>query len=118
MDSRAESGAVMSDRRQTCTDHASCCSQHFHGLAAFDAHRKDGVCRDASEVLYGPDSKRSGQPVLQSWTESGSCALEKGCYVDGKLDHYVEGVTIWQIAPSAKQQAWFDEKREEQAVLL
>lgn len=93
------------ERRRTCTDHAVCCGQHFHGLAAFDAHRKDGICRDASEVLYGVNSKRYGEPVLQAWTASGSCALETGCYVDGKLDHYVEGVTIWQIAPTPEQAA-------------
>ena len=90
-------------RRQTCTSHCAACSQHFAGLGAFDAHRKDGVCFDASEVLYGVNSKKSGQAMLQAWTTVGSCALMPGCYSNGKLVQYVEGVTIWQIATTEEE---------------
>jgi hypothetical protein len=93
------------ERRRTCIDHCAGCGQHFHGLGAFDAHRKGGYCHDPLEVLYGPDSKRSGQPVLQAWTTDGYCDKERGCWIDGKRDHYVEGVTIWQIASTPEQAA-------------
>lgn len=90
-------------RRKTCTDHATCCGQHFSGLTAFDAHRIGGICRDAQDVVYGPNSKRSGLPMLQAWTEDGYCDKEPGCYVDGKRVRYAEGVTIWQIATTEEQ---------------
>lgn len=94
---------AVNQKRQTCTDHAACCGQHFHGLGAFDAHRKDGICYDASEVVYGSNSKRAGEPMLQAWTEIGSCDKERGCWVSGKRDHYVEGVTVWQMATTEEQ---------------
>ena len=100
-----------------CTDHCVC-GQHFHGLGAFDAHRREGYCKDASEALYSGRGERSGQPVLQSWTESGLCDKSPGCYADGKRLDYVYGVTIWQIRPSEKQATWLAKKKSEQGALL
>jgi len=100
-------------RRQTCTDHCCGCGQHFHGLTAFDAHRVDGICREAGEVLYGA-GKRQGQPILQVWTDEGCCDKEAGCWSEGKRLRYAEGVSIWQIAVTTEQRerlqrAWSNE---------
>ena len=75
--------------RQTCTDHATCCDRHFHGLAAFDLHRKGGECTDPAEIF-----RKDGEPALQVWTDTGSCTLLTGSRV--------EGVTIWQVATTAE----------------
>lgn len=85
------------ERRHGCQSHCAACGQHFAGVTAFDAHRKGGYCNEPSEVLYGPDSKRPGQPVLQVWVADGSCDKMPGCWKDGKRVAYVESVTIWQM---------------------
>ena len=69
--------------RSTCTDHAACCDRHFHGLGAFDLHRKSGVCTPPEDVLV------KDRPALQVWTTDGYCRLGKGGVVS-------EHVTIWQ----------------------
>jgi hypothetical protein len=69
-------------------------------------------------VRYEPGLKRSGQPVLQVWTDSGSCDHEAGCYCDGRLVSYREPVTVWQIAPSPEQQERLQALKAEQGALL
>lgn len=90
---------------QTCTDHCGRCGRHFHGVGAFDAHRRDGACADPLELAYGVDSQRSGRLILQPWTTSGRCSLAAGCYADGRLVRYEEPVTVWQIAQTAERTA-------------
>ena len=81
--------------RQTCTDHCAGCGRHFHGLGAFDAHRREGECCDP-EMVVGQRGKHEGEALLQVWTETGSCDKDAGCWKDGKRDHYVTPVVVWQ----------------------
>ena len=83
--------------RQTCTDHCATCGGHFHGLGAFDAHRMQGACY--AGFLYDLINTK-GTRLLQVWTEEGYCDKEKGCWADGKRDHYSHPVTIWQTFKS------------------
>ena len=92
------------NKRQTCTDHATCCGQHFHGLGAFDAHRAGGICRDADDATYRT-GKRIGTSMLQSWTDDGYCDKLPGCWADGKRVKYEHPVTIWQIATTEEQRS-------------
>lgn len=87
-------------KRQTCTDHCAGCGSHFHGLGAFEAHRREQRCLIPEAALTA-----KGQPLLQVWTENGSCDKETGCWQDGKRVRYVEGVTIWQryLSPEGLQ---------------
>lgn len=94
----------MTGMRQTCTDHATCCGQHFHGLGAFDAHRAGGICRDAGDVTYRT-GKRTGENVLQVWTDDGYCDKMRGCWVDGKRVQHEHPVTVWQIATTDEQRS-------------
>ena len=82
--------------KQTCLDHCARCDRHFHGLTAFDLHQRDGECLDPSSVLYGPDSKRSGDARLQAWTLDGWCNKR----IRPGWDH---PVTIWQVATTEEQ---------------
>ncbi len=76
--------------RQTCHWHCGGCQGHFSSLAAFDRHRKGMECN----IIVGPKG-------LQVWTEDGSCERVKGCWVEGKRDHWVEPVTIYQVYGSS-----------------
>lgn len=71
------------DRRQTCTYHCSACASHFHGLGAFDAHRRAGQC-----LAPATAESSKGRQLLQIWTDDGYCSLENG----DPVDH----VTVWQ----------------------
>lgn len=75
--------------RPTCTDHCSTCSRHFHGLTAFDAHRKDGECIEPLAAI----SER-GKPKLQLWTAAGFC--DKNSWHNGKREGWDHPVEIWQ----------------------
>ncbi len=75
--------------KKTCVWHCGGCQSHFHSIAAFDSHRIGMVC--SLENV-----NKNGQPLLQVYTETGSCDLMKGCRVEGKRDHWVEPVTIYQ----------------------
>src|SRR3990167_6574888 len=88
--------------RQTCTSHCASCNRHFSGLGAFDRHRTEDGCADPESVVYVM-GKRAGERQLQIWTEDGSCDKVKGCWVDGKRDHFEEGVVIWQVATTEEQ---------------
>lgn len=88
--------------RQTCTDHCAGCDQHFHGLGAFDAHRVNDACGPAGDAKFAK-GKREGESILQVWTDTGSCDKMPGCWKDGKLNHWDEGVTIWQMSQTEEQ---------------
>jgi len=88
----------MSERtpaRPTCTAHCTSCDHHFHGLAAFDAHRVDFECQEPAERR-----SEKGRELLRIWTETGICTLSSGLWSDGRLIHTVEGITIWQENPA------------------
>ena len=71
--------------RQTCTAHCSACGNHFHGVSAFDAHRRAGDC-----VAPAIAMSTEGRVLLQIWTNDGVCTLENG--------PVREHVTVWQGA--------------------
>ena len=87
---------VREPARQTCTDHCSTCGRHFHGLGAFDAHRRENTCGAPETAL-----NTKGRLVLQVWTLDGYCQLTPGCWRDGKRDHWEHPVTIWQVYGSS-----------------
>lgn len=89
--------------RQTCTDHCRGCGEHFHGLGAFDLHRRGGECHNPETVVGAAGSRKAGIPLLQAWTHDGSCDKENGCWQDGKRVKWEEGVTVWQVAVSEAQ---------------
>ena len=78
---------------QTCTDHCAGCNRHFHGLTAFDAHRRGGECQEPSEIV----GEKSGEHTLRVWTDEGNCDKMRGCWHDGKRLHFETPVTIWQM---------------------
>lgn len=84
-----EEAVVATAKRMTCTDHCATCGRHFHGLTAFDAHRKDGECLEPSEVF-----SEKGRQKLQAWTEDGWC--DKQSWHDGKRTGWDHPVTVWQ----------------------
>jgi hypothetical protein len=61
---------VAAPRRQTCTAHCAGCNEHFHGLTAFDAHRRgdpdNRYCAAPEEA-----TNKDGRLLLQAWTETG-----------------------------------------------
>lgn len=83
---QAEAGG----RRQTCTDHCGTCGRHFHGLTAFDSHRRAFECLDPATAV----SER-GRQLLQVWTEDGWCDLDRRCWHGGERVP-LHPVTIWQ----------------------
>ena len=93
----------MSEQRATCTDHCTRCQCHFHGLGAFDLHQRAGECLDPASVLYGPDSKRSGEARLQAYTLDGWCNEQPRHWREGKNVGWEHPVTIWQVATTEEQ---------------
>jgi len=104
---------VRSERKSTCTDHCSACGRHFHGLAAFDAHRVDSACIDPSTA-----ENSKGKSLLQVWVTDGFCDKVAGCWVDGRYDHHVHPVTIWQTFKTEAQVEQLASLRSRQAALL
>ena len=90
------------ERNHNCVAHCTSCQSHFTGLAPFDAHRVGGYCVDPSEPVFGDKSARAGQRILQAI--DGRCDKLKGCWKDGKRDHYVEGVALWQMSVDPNDQ--------------
>lgn len=88
--------AESSERNRNCTAHCTSCDAHFTGLAPFDAHRVGGYCVDPSEPVFGENSRRARQPILQAIP--GRCNKMPGCWDGGRLHHYVEGVALWQMS--------------------
>lgn len=86
--------------RKTCTDHCATCGEHFHGLGAFDAHRRDGYCLPPESA-----ANKDGKLLLQMWTEDGSCDHVKGNWKDGRRLRWAEPVVIWQKAITDEQRA-------------
>ena len=80
--------------RQTCTAHCTTCNLHFHGVTAFDLHRQKFECVEPQERV-----SPKGNPLLQVWTEEGSCDLSDGCWENGKRVRFEEPITIWQQVP-------------------
>lgn len=103
----------LTEKRRTCTDHCATCDLHFHGLGAFDAHRRNGYCAEPGEVLYPEGSKREGQPMLQVWTAQGSCEHMRGCWQDGRRVRWEEPVTVWQMAVSEADRERLQERLSE-----
>ncbi len=83
--------------RLTCTSHCANCGEHFHGLGAFDLHRRGGECLNPGAILGAEGTKREGTPLLQIWTHDGSCDKEVGCWRDGKRVRWSAPVTVWQV---------------------
>lgn len=81
--------------RQTCTDHCVGCGGHFHGLGAFDAHRREQLCRDPESV-----ATQKGVLLLQAWTTDGYCDKDAECWDNGKKLEAKHPVTIYQRAGS------------------
>ena len=81
--------------RQTCTWHCAGCDSHFHSVSAFEAHRQDGACVPPIEARRRV-GKRSGETLLQAWTEDGWCSLQTGCKKDGVVVNWLHPVTIYQ----------------------
>ncbi len=89
--------------RQTCTDHCTGCGEHFHGLGAFDLHRRGGECLEPMAVLGTEGTKREGDHLLQIWTREGSCDKGRGCWDNGKRVRWDKPVTVWQVAVTEVQ---------------
>jgi len=89
--------------RINCHDHCSACDLHFHGLAAFDAHRVDGECvEDPLSVMTQSETPR---PKLQVLTTEGYCRLQKGAMKDGRLVNEYHPVTIYQGYVAVSQES-------------
>lgn len=84
-------------KRQTCTDHCSTCGRHFHGLSAFDAHRRESQCLEPGEAVT-----TKGRQLLQIWTKAGWCELARESWVNGARVP-LHPVTIWQVATTEAQ---------------
>ena len=83
-------------RNHNCVAHCTSCDGHFTGLAPFDAHRVKGYCVDPSEPVFGDNSRRAGQPILQAI--EGRCDHLPGSWKDGKRKQWTEGVALWQMS--------------------
>lgn len=94
--------------KQTCTDHCGACGRHFHGLTAFEAHRRNFECVDPPLAV----SDR-GRQLLQAWTDDGWCSLEADCFEDGQLVRWAHPVTVWQLVPTEAGTRFLAERHSE-----
>ncbi len=86
---------------QHCREHCAACDRHFHGVGAFDTHRRDFDCLDPETA-----TTEKGNRLLQALTDEGDCDLMPGCWVDGKRVRLVYPVVIWQKPITDKQREW------------